>query len=91
MTETEFQKAVLSEFKDVKSEIQAVNERVVSLDQKIEKFTADQQNDVVAMLRVLNDKIATKEDNASITAIIKILSTRSIQHEAEIERIKQAL
>lgn len=105
MTEDEFQKAVLSELKDVKAsqhrfeaelqnvkvELRSVNDTVVSLDQKVEKLAADQQGDVIGMLQILNEKVATKEDILSVSGIIKILSTRSIQHEAEIERIKQVL
>lgn len=48
----------------------------------IEKIVTEQQKDIVALLQLTNDKLDKQAE------ILKILSSRSIEHEAEISVLK---
>ncbi|MEN6414809.1 MAG: hypothetical protein ABFC84_18885 [Veillonellales bacterium] len=67
----------------LKGDILGLKEDVVRLDGKIDHFVAEQQKDVVVLLNIMNTKLDKQSE------ILKILSTRSIEQEADIALLKK--
>ena len=100
MKEDEFQRIVLEKLTTMDQRMSTMEQKMVTrddilrLEDKIDKLSNDSPNDIMALLELIDNKLdntATKEDLVSTNSIIKILSTRSIQQEAEIERIRLAV
>jgi len=68
--------------------IDALDAKVAELDRKMDALEEQQQQDVVAMLQRMNTKLDAKTDEYD--EMLKVLSARSIKHEAEISALKRA-
>lgn len=64
-----------------------IDEVEANLAAKIDKVDAQQQQDIIGMLKIIDKKIDERMDKQD--QVIKILSARSIAQEAEIEIFKQ--
>lgn len=64
---------------------------------KLDECLAIQQNDLMKLLEIIHEEMATQEETDRIvktqaeqSKMLSLLSTRSIQHEAELEYLKLA-
>ena len=88
MANEEFQKLVLEKLVDLengqKQLKQELKEDIAKVESKIDQIGAENQKDVLAMLQIINNKIDKHSE------ILKILSSRSIEQEADILVLKKA-
>lgn len=78
----------LNEFDNIKQQLQTLNQRVETIETEQQEMKIEQQQIKQAVMETNESMKRLEQIQVDQQRIIELLSARSIQHEAELKRIK---